>query len=238
MGFYEELSRYYDEIFPVEARDMRFMAGLMQGRKRLLDLGCGTGNKSVFFVEPGTELIGIDSDSGMIARARAENAPKGVRYEVLDMMDADKRFAPSSFDGALCLGNTLVHLDGVGQIASFLHKTAALLTRGGRLLLQTLNYDRILDAGVSALPLLESPNVIFRREYARQGEMLRFATSIELKTTGEAFHNDIPLYPLRRKELERCLSEAGFGAPSLYGGFDGRTFEADSFVVIAQCDKE
>lgn len=237
MGFYEELSRYYDEIFPVDAEDMRFLVQRMRGCARLLDLGCGTGNKTVFFSGPGVSVTGIDSDSGMIARATAENSRAGLCYEVLDMTAIDSRFAPGSFDGALCLGNTLVHLDGAAAIAAFIAKVAAALAPGGHFLLQILNYDRILENRQSVLPVLESANVIFRREYQWRDDGMRFVTSLEVKRSGEIFHNDIPLYPLRREELDNCLKNADFDAIRYYGGFGGEDHIGSSFVTIAEAVK-
>lgn len=237
MGFYEELSRYYDEIFPVDASDMRFLVSRMQGRRRLLDLGCGTGNKSVFFASDETSVLGIDSDSAMIDRAKVENAHARVSYEVLDMAEIDQRFHSVDFDGAVCLGNTLVHMAGPEQVASLLTKTANILETGGRLLVQILNYDRILEKRQMVLPVLESAHVIFRREYVWRGEEFHFVTELELRQSGQVFDNDIPLYPLRRAELDDCLKQAGFGPARYYGGFGGQEWTEESFVTIIESDK-
>jgi len=37
----------------------------------------------------------------------------------MDMLEAAKILAPASFNGVLCLGNTLVHLRGPEEIAAF-----------------------------------------------------------------------------------------------------------------------
>lgn len=235
VGFYEELSRYYDQVFPVGPADMAFLAGIMQGKGTLLDLGCGTGNKSIFFAAGGNTVTGIDSDSGMIEKARSSNAAANISYEHLDMMEAARHFSPKSFGGILCLGNTLVHLDGPEQIATLLGDVSRLLAPHGSFLLQILNYNRILDAKQFTLPVLESEDVIFRRHYEWEESQMHFVTSIEVKSSGKSYSNDITLYPLRREELDAGLQKAGFSHSVYYGGFQGQDWTEDSFVTIALC---
>ena len=237
MGFYEELSRYYDEVFPVDASDMAFPVERTQGCDRILDLGCGTGNKTVFFASGGVEVVGIDSDSGMILRANKENKKDTVTYEVLDMMKIDERFSPSSFNGAVCLGNSMAHMLGTEQLSAFISKVSAVLEPNGRFIVQVLNYDRILDNGLTTLPILETPNVIFRREYKWRNSEMRFHTTLQIKKSGELYENDIPLFPLRHDDLDKGLKEAGFASIHYYGSFTGEEYSQSSFILMAEGTK-
>lgn len=232
MGFYEELSRQYDAIFPADAAEMAFAAGLVGHSRSLLDLGCGTGNKTVHFAVPGRRITGIDLDAGMIEKARRDNAADGVDYRVMDMAAAPQAFAPHSFDAVLCLGNSLVHLDGTPAIGALLAGLHGLLSAGGRLLVQILNYDRILDSGVRELPPLASDTALFTRRYEPDGDRLRFITRLTLKN-GPSFENDIPLYPLRRGELTALLGAAGFSGCEDYGNYAGDPYTPESFVLLS-----
>ena len=237
MGFYQELSRYYDEIFSTDAEELRFLKERLAGKKRLLDIGCGTGNKTELFSAPDNTITAIDLDPDMIARARAEHGQAGISYRVLDMSAIDLAFAPASFDGFLCLGNTLVHLGSSERIGQLLNKTYELLSDGGLGVIQILNYDRILDRQVDSLPVIETRRTRFYRTCARSGEQLRFITKLFLKETGETLENEIPLYPLRREQLCGLLRSAGFREVDFCGSYEGTPLEDDSFVVIAVCGK-
>ena len=232
MGFYEELSRYYDELFPVGPSDMAFFNASLGGASRVLDIGCGTGNKTVLLAAPGRSVFGIDSDAGMIARARESNAAPGVSYEVLDMRALAERFAPGAFDGVLCLGNTLVHLDGPAAVKAMLRDAARLLAPEGVLALQILNYDRILDKNMRALPPLEGGHARFERFYEPEGDRLRFVTRLTVKKSGAGFDNVVLLYPLRRAELDAALADAGFTDVVWYGGFQGEPYDGTSLPAI------
>lgn len=237
MDFYQQLSAYYDEIFAVQPDELRFLIERLSGKKRLLDIGCGTGNKTVRFSSSTNSIVAIDLDPGMIAKANEAHARDNIRYEVMNMLSIDEHFAPASFDGMLCLGNTLVHLDSPASIQAFLNKAHMLLAPEGALVLQILNYDRILTRNVENLPDINTAHTVFKRRYARKNGMLRFITTLEVKERGEMLTSDIPLYPLRKDELTELLMNASYTELEFYGGFQGEPHREDSFVTITVCRK-
>lgn len=232
MGMYRDLSPYYDEVFAVDAAEMRFVRDLLRGRRRVLDAGCGTGNKTVLLEEAGRSIAGVDADASMIERARRDNARPDITYDVLDMTALAERFAPGSFDAAVCLGNTLVHLTRPQAIRDLCGTVRGLLEPGGMFICQILNYDRILDNAVTGLPVIDTPRARFSRFYDPDGPNLIFRTELFLKDTGETLHNSTPLYPLRPGEFAAMLRGAGFSAQNAYGSYAGEAFTEKSFILI------
>lgn len=237
MGFYRQLSRHYDEVFAVNPDEMRFASVLLRGRRRLLDIGCGTGNKTVFLAEGKEEVVAIDLDAAMIEAARTAHARPNIEYMALDMLRLGETFSAGRFDAAVCLGNTLVHLTGDGEIENLLRQAAGVLDATGVFVTQILNYDRILDQNVAALPRIETEHVVFTRNYAWSKGEMHFLTGIEDKPTGEVLHNDIILRPLRKAELEAALAAAGFGPFEYYGDYRGAPYGPDSFHLIVRAAK-
>jgi SAM-dependent methyltransferase len=173
----------------------------------------------------------------MIARAASDNARPNIRYSTLHMSDLGETFSGQRFDAIVCLGNTLVHLPSPEQIRALLASIAELLTPNGCLILQILNYDRILDRDALELPTLQTPQITFTRTYKRDGRLLRFLTVLEDKATGLVLRNDIPLYPLRAGELTAMLSAVGLGV-EYFGSYQGEAHTDDSFVTIAHCRRD
>ena len=229
---YSRISPYYDSIFPADAGSLRFCTETLQGKGRLLDIGCGTGNKTVLFAAPNRRIIGTDADPDMIAEAERRNDDPSISFEVLDMRELESRFTPASFDGVLCLGNTLVHLTTPEALTGALAAFRRLLEPGGLCLIQILNYDRILDNAITELPSLETDTIRFERRYRRQGRTLLFMTELLVKGTGERIASSTELYPLRPSELEKGLEQAGFSSTRLYGGYDGSPHTPESFTTI------
>lgn len=237
MSFYSDISPFYDEIFPVDDKEMTFVKEQLEGCSAVLDIGCGTGNKTIHFAASGRKITGIDGDAAMIAEAQKKNSTPGITYKTMDMLLVDAAFEPGSFDAVLCLGNTLVHLNGQREIERLLRKVAGLLTAGGVCIIQILNYERILGKRKLSLPILETENIHFSRFYAWQDEDLRFITHLVIKKTGQEISNNIPLYLLRKGSLAVMLEEAGFKQGDYYGSYQGEPLHSDSFVLIAVAKK-
>jgi demethylmenaquinone methyltransferase/2-methoxy-6-polyprenyl-1,4-benzoquinol methylase len=76
--------------------------------KRVLDVGCGTGNLTLACAARGARVVGIDSNADMldVARDKAKSLDGSERVVLveLDAMEIEDGFAPNSFDAAVsCL---------------------------------------------------------------------------------------------------------------------------------------
>jgi ubiquinone/menaquinone biosynthesis C-methylase UbiE len=74
-------------------------------RSRVLDVGCGTGNVALACAARGADVVGIDSNAGMLEVARAKSAAAAARAGEIEWMELgaleiEDRFPPGSFDGA------------------------------------------------------------------------------------------------------------------------------------------
>lgn len=232
MGFYQELSRHYDEIFPARESDAAFVRQLLAGKKRLLDIGCGTGNKTAMLKTEATENVtGIDANPGMIETARRNHTQAGISFLSLDMRDLTSVFSPGSFDSAVCLGNTLAHLTNPGELIGLFRQVRTILEPGGVFVAQMINYDRILNNRVDSLPVIDTPNLTFIRKYEwRDGDM-HFVSTLRLKD-GTEHHFDTILRPILKAVLDGNLEEAGFDMTECYGSFTGAPYDADSYHTI------
>ena len=74
-----------------------------EGKTRLLEVGAGTGQDSLFFQEAGLDVVAADLSSEMVARCRA----KGIDAHVMDFLSLD--FPAGSFDAVYAL-NCLLHV--------------------------------------------------------------------------------------------------------------------------------
>lgn len=241
-AFYSRLSRYYDGVFAVSSEEMAFLRTRLAGLSPLLDAGCGTGNRTEHLCSGGVRIVAVDLDQGMIARAREAHSgcpehpggPHGsIEYGVMDMMRIDEGFAGQRFAAVLCLGNTLVHLASPEEVTDFCRKAHGLLEPGGLLVMQILNYDRILDKGIRSLPDLESTEARFSRRYEWRDGAMHFMTALHILETGETVSGDAVLYPLRMHELDAALRTAGFAETEYFGGYDGSPQTEESFVTLS-----
>ncbi|MCK5739581.1 class I SAM-dependent methyltransferase, partial [bacterium] len=199
MKFYQAIAKYYDQIFPLNSAQLPFTLNALAKKPKeisVLDVGCATGNFPIALRNAGVEITAFDLDQTMIQLAR-KKAPE-MDFRVLDMLELTQTFSDNSFDIVSCYGNTLVHLDSAAHIHDFLEQAYRLLKPGGKLLLQILNYDYILDTGITCLPHIENEQLQFERSYRRlKSDKLAFETRLSIKSTAEIFENSVALLPLR-----------------------------------------
>ncbi len=216
--------------------------------RRVLDLGCGTGEHSRFLAANGFEVVGIDASKSMLAKALEEPLPPNLRFVAgdisrLDELDDD---LGSDFGGAICLGNTLPHLKTREALDGLARGLRRRLAAGAPALLQLLNYERIFEQQVRHLPLNFRPGddgqLVFLRlmEPQKDGRVLFFPTTLELVPGGDPpvtviSSRRVELYGWRWSELEPILA-AEFDRREVYGAFDGSQWTAgeshDLIVVV------
>jgi len=239
MGFYKSIARVYNQIFPLNPGQVNFTTGVFvyPGDSSILDIGCGTGSLSLALASTFKRVVGIDLDEKMIEEARSA-APETLNLEFipLNMLAIDPHFHAGSFDGILCYGNTLVHLSSLEQISLFFKKCKRLLAPKGKLLIQIINYDRILDQKIGSLPTIESDELQFVRNYIYHPEehLIDFETILTLKAQGQVIRNSVPLFPVRKSELEDLLKDAGFSYLNFFGNFKREILSSESIPLVIE----
>ena len=206
--------------------------------RRVLDLGCGTGEHARRLAAAGFEAVGVDASESMLEKAREEPLPDNLRFVLGDMRDLGSA-VEGSFGGALCLGNALPHLLTDDDLRRFATGLRERLLPEAPLILQILNYDRIFAANERSLPLNFRPDpdgeIVFLRLMTPQpdGTLLFYPTTLLLRPGHEPavevkHTREVHLRGWKRGEVEAALEQAGFTEREAYSGFDGGAWDAEA----------
>jgi len=241
MKFYKSIVPNYDDIFPYNSIQKDFVLSTSDGQnqeKHILDIGCGTGNLTLELSTCFKNVVGIDYDLDMIrlAKSKADGYGTNIKFSCMNMLEIKNHFHPAEFDLILSFGNTLVHLKNVNEVRCFLDKTKKILKPGGKLLLQIVNFNRILKENIRSLPLIENDRIKFERyyHYNRQQRVIDFKTILTVKKENRIIKNSVQLYPLLKKEFEDILKNVGFEKVFFYGGFKKEGFTQHSIPLIIE----
>jgi SAM-dependent methyltransferase len=223
MSFYAEFAVYYERIFPFRDAVLAFLLErLPAAPARILDAGCGPGHYCGRLAAAGFEAVGLDLDQDMIATAR-DRYPDAV-FRLLDL--ADVAILPGFLDGAFCLGNVAAHLDRerLAQALSALHDK---MPSGAPWLVQTVNWDALLDLGRYVFPDRDLDGVVFQREYLEISDRsLIFRTRL-VEDGRTIFTGETTLHPQRAAESEAFHADLGFELESHHADFAGAPFDPD-----------
>lgn len=245
MGFYEEISRYYDYIFPTGEAQVHFLLSLAKkAGNRVLDVASGSGGYSLALAREGFDVTAVDLDEEMVRLAREKAAMEKIPINAFacDMRNLEEKLK-SKFHLVFCIGNSIVHLGTIEEIRRVLAQMYNLLEDKGFIALQTINYDRILDYGINELPAIANDEAglkfIRRYVYNEKKGMIDFNTTLSVANGDkvDVWENSIELLPLLSDDLVEALKWAGFKDISLFGDFKGSPYGKDSFMTVAAAIK-
>jgi len=237
MDFYRALSTHYDEIFPLKGPQKTFLQDYLkrEALTSVLDIGCGTGTFALETSRNGVRVLGVDLSAEMIeiSTKKAQENGSNASFALADMRDL--RHIKEDFDGVFCLGNTLAHVSGDVELKEVL---AQFGQKGTHLLLQTVNYDRILAKQVKELPVIKTSHLNFYRNYTyRPDGLIDFTMKIEFPDTTQVISGVNPLFPIKCDHLKQALLETGWEVSGQWGSFEKATWTEDSPATVLEAKR-
>lgn len=242
MKFYTELSNVYDIVFPLDEDTVKFLSQYMKPGDNVLDLACGTGEYSIALAELGAKVIGVDLNGNMIKAAK-EKAKNLDAIFIEEDMTRLANINEKKFNMVFCIGNSIVHLNGKNEIESFIHRIYSLLNENGVMIIQTINFDRILKYKIDSLPTIDKTDVgvrlIRKYNYNETEDILNFDTELIIKDeSGEKkYFNSVPLIMLKKNEIVSMIERTGFKTIEVYGGFNKKEYNYESYAMIVRAIK-
>ena len=229
--FYQAFADKYDQIFPLKEQTLQFLDTVFHPANTVLDIGCATGMYANHLAHKNRHVLGIDLSDTMIDHAHKQKTNAFVRYQVRDMTTLHEQ---AHYDGLYSIGNTVVHLDGLDAVQAFIRQCYKALKPKGKMVIQLLNYDRIIDQNIHALPMIKTPHLSFKRTYRFIGDHVRFETSIT--SNQKTVSQSTLLYPIRYGPLLKALKDARFKKIEAYDGFTDKPYdinESYALVIVA-----
>jgi glycine/sarcosine N-methyltransferase len=229
-------------------REWPFLSRVLGRPGRVLDLGSGTGEHSRFLASKGFAVVGVDSSPSMLSKAREAPLPANLAFVEGDIADVE-RLTSGEFDGAICLGNTLPHVRTRRDLGRFFVGLRARLKRGAPLLLQVLNYEKVIAGGQRYLPINfrrdeEEGEIVFLRLMTPRpdGTVVFTPTTLRYRPGGEpavevVTARNVELTGWRRGDLVDLLDLAGFGRRELFGTVGEARFDpatSTDLVIVAR----
>ncbi|OFX62302.1 MAG: hypothetical protein A2066_02385 [Bacteroidetes bacterium GWB2_41_8] len=240
--FYTSIAKYYQHIFPANPEQVKFLSTVLPyNGAKVLDVGCAIGDLSFALSRFGFPIWAFDFDAEMIQiaqNAKSEETMFPV-FEMLDMRLIGDHYPEAFFDTAICFGNTLVHLLNDDDILKFIQAAYKVLSPEGKLTIQIMNYQYIIDNQIKSLPLIDNEHIVFERkyEYENDNDLIDFNTKLTIKSTGQEIANSVKLYAIRQNKLQELLKKAGFGSFEFYGNFKSEPLTNNSLPLILTCQK-
>ncbi len=223
--FYAQLADVYDEMTRFESRIKKERPVFEQWVSRLhirraLDAACGTGIHAILLASLGVKVTGVDASPAMIEKARqnARRLNADVSFSVAKMQNL-REAVEENYDTVFCLGNSVPHLLEKSDLEQAMRNFYALLQPGGHVVLQLLNYEKILQKRERVVGVHRANEKLFVRFYDFLPERVRFnvlTVQLDDPACPHRLQSSL-LVPYRKDHLKEALLSAGFGDLAFYG---------------------
>jgi glycine/sarcosine N-methyltransferase len=248
-SFYDSLAADYDTMTEIEKRFIveRPFYHLLVGKykiKKALDAGCGTGFQSLLLTKLGVDVTAVDVSKEML-RILDDHA-KHLRMNITTLrrsfLTVPKSFQ-GSFDAVFCLGNTLPHLLGRNELQKTFHNFVTILKNHGGLVIQILNYHRILAERKEVQSMKQIGDITFVRSYHYDKDKIFFniEKTEDRKGSVNRVIRTVELRPILMEEIKDVLLLEGFEEFKAYGSMKLESFNPDNskdLVILARKSAE
>lgn len=245
---YDQFSEDYDRFVNWSARlameipflstEFSALLSLDSADISILDAACGTGHHAIALAAQGFECAGADFSAKMIkiARRNAQEANQDVLFKEAGFGQFQDAFGRQSFDGLMCLGNSLPHVLNETQMLETLADFKAVLRPGGKLIIQNRNFDSVTTAQsrwMDPQTHREGDKTwIFIRFYDfDENGLITFNILILSSQSGANFEQRVistRLWPVKKATLVQFLEQTGFENIQTYGDLQGSPFLIES----------
>lgn len=244
-NFYQKLASHYDAMTRLEQRwnsEREILQKWLQKFpfRRGLDAACGTGLHALLLSQLGVEMWGADISKEMLKQARKNARTAGVSVKWIQApLEKLTKNIHHQFQAVLCLGNSIPHLLTKSQLLSTFQNFYHLLEPGGRVILQLLNYHKILSDKQRIIGIHRKDNLEFIRFYDYKGKLINFniLTIIWEKQKAISELQSTLLYPYTLDELQNYLQKVNLFPIAVYGDMHFSKFArktSPNLVMVAQ----
>ncbi|MGN6799348.1 MAG: class I SAM-dependent methyltransferase [Gaiellaceae bacterium] len=222
--------RYEDLSTPQRGADVAFYVELArEADGPLVELAVGTGRVAIPVAQAtGRRVIGIDSSSGMLARARARATEAEVE---LDLREGDMRELELEEPAALiyCPARSLLHLPTWADRRRCFERVAASLQPDGRFAWNAFALDHHIAATIDGRHSDPAPGLPVPHTIRYSVGDNRVDMELDDGGTGS-------LWWATKNEWLGLIDVSGLRLEALYGGFAGEPFDDQSreYVFVAR----
>ena len=208
-----------------EADFLRRALGLRAG-DHVLDAPCGAGHVAVHLAREGVRVTGVDRNPAFIRRARRrlrdERLPGEFFVGDLRRLDFD-----ANFDAAFNWGGSFGYFSDAENL-DVLRRLACAVRRGGRVLVDQVNRERVLRR---FCPRFRRGELTVRNRWDLRTERVEGRWTVSLDGRRRTSRSSIRLYT--PGQFRRLFEQGGLGDVRLYDGRQGAPYRRGARRIVA-----
>jgi glycine/sarcosine N-methyltransferase len=205
----------------------------------IADFGCGTGSATIGLARIGFEVAGVDISGDMlrVARQKAGKFDIDLNFKRANIISTDLH---RQFDLILSLGNTVPLIYRLKDSRRLFRNFSRHLKPGGVLIIQQLNYDKILRERPRTFAIDRIENQLRIKQYNYKRNLINFTiTMVDHSYAPPKIERSISkIRPWKKKDLISELKNAGFYGFKAFGDYKKSPFNRNSKDLILKASRK
>lgn len=227
--FFNQLAPEYDQMISfkksIENKKKILAKFINPEMKIAADLGCGTGIDSIALSSLGLKVDAFDPSSEMIKAANDNTKVEELKINFhnypIDLIPAEFN---NNFDLAISLGNSFANIEQE-KFQKSIFRCLDMLKSNGVLLIQNLNYRKVVEEKQRIVNITEGDNKYFIRFYDFLNEEIIFnILSFSKDKPTENKLISTKLFPYNQNDFKKELENSGFTSIEFFSDFNLSTF--------------
>ncbi|WP_191013522.1 class I SAM-dependent methyltransferase [Treponema zioleckii] len=244
MELNENISEYYDELYPVTLEQKKFYekeSSIYSKPVKYLRVGCGTGTFEHSLARDGADATGLETGTELLESANRKRRTQlmSLRYFQMSSLEMARFLGHGFYNIVSSLDNRILFIRDKILVEKFFYDAKQLLTADGKLILELVNFKKIKDSDVVKFPTRESIRVKLYTQLVSKddGNGNRKKIIQQDLETGNGkiipVTRDAEIYPLVKEEIEEFAKKVGFKKFEFYADFNRTPFKDDSEKLLA-----
>ena len=240
-NFYDELAKDYDSMISftnsVNIKKNLLKSFIHAETKYAADIGCGTGADSISLALNGLKVTAFDPSTEMLKQAETNARNYKVKIDLQNISaDTIPNSFNNSFDLIVSLGNSFANIPKE-NFNNSLKKCFEILKPKGKLLIQILNYEKILTEKKRIISLKKGEGKYFIRFYDFIEDHLVF-NLLKFDQQNPSNYNlfSTKIFPYIAENFLSELSKTGFTTVELFSDLAQSKYvetNSNNLVILA-----
>ena len=242
-NFYNSLASSYDGMINFEEalkRRKETLSSLIQNSFRTAaDIGCGSGIDAISLSQLGLKVAAFDPSEEMLNKARKNainHSTENIQFCLSGASNIDSVYY-NQFNFITCLGNTLSNIPDK-EIHESVNNFYKLLRPGGKVVLQIVNYKKLITEDKRILSITKNEEYTFVRFYDYMDNKIIFnILKFENKNTNNYELISTEVFSYSSEYLLSLFNKAGFSNIKVQGDLKGSSFDkklSKDLIIIAE----
>lgn len=230
--FFNQLAPEYDQMISfkksIENKRNILAKFINPEMKIAADLGCGTSVDSIALSSLGLKVVAFDPSSEMIKTAKENAVKEGFKIDYHNYpIDSIPEKFNDRFNFTISLGNTFANIERE-KFQNSIIRCFDILKSNGVLLIQILNYKRVVEAKERIVNITEGNNKYFIRFYDFLNEEIIFnILTFSKEKPSDNKLISTKLFPYNQLDFKKELENAGFMSIEFFSDFNLSTFNTN-----------